>query len=275
MVKDNANPIIYAVQKSSDEDLEDLVGTPSFQHLRFHPDRDGDEAQFRFFSYKTPEERSVHLALQSCAATVAAKASHGRASSKTTFDPLGLLRQAGIDLDTSPSPLLQQPQFNPLFSSTIPTTFTNASKCRDPFTADEVFNIIRNIQDPEHPLTLEQLQVVNRNHITVSEATADVQGQDETIPNFSFVHVQFTPTIPHCSMATLIGLCIRVKLLRSLPIHFKVTVNIRPGTHASEHSINRQLNDKERVRAALENDNLLGLVNKCISQGIYGNHGDS
>ena len=34
--------------------------------------------------------------------------------------------------------------------------------------------------------------------------------------------VEFTPTIPHCSMATLIGLSIRVKLLRSLPTRFKV-----------------------------------------------------
>jgi hypothetical protein len=75
-------------------------------------------------------------------------------------------------------------------------------------------------------------------------------------------------------MATLIGLCIRVKLLRSLPIHFKVTVNIRPGTHASEQAINRQLNDKERVRAALENEHLLGVVNKCIAQGIRGNSSD-
>lgn len=33
----------------------------------------------------------------------------------------------------------------------------------------------------------------------------------------------FTPTIPHCSMATLIGLSIKVKLLRSLPQRFKVS----------------------------------------------------
>jgi metal-sulfur cluster biosynthetic enzyme len=38
----------------------------------------------------------------------------------------------------------------------------------------------------------------------------------------SRVAVEFTPTIPHCSMATLIGLSIRVKLLRSLPSRFKV-----------------------------------------------------
>lgn len=38
----------------------------------------------------------------------------------------------------------------------------------------------------------------------------------------NYIRVYFTPTIPHCSMATLIGLCLRVKLLRSLPRRFKV-----------------------------------------------------
>ena len=77
-----------------------------------------------------------------------------------------------------------------------------------------------------------------------------------------------SPTIPHCSMATLIGLSCRVKLLRSLPPHFKVTIQIQPGTHASENAINKQLRDKERVSAALENKHLLGVVNKCIKNGI-------
>jgi len=36
------------------------------------------------------------------------------------------------------------------------------------------------------------------------------------------MQVRFTPTVEHCSMATLIGLCIRVKLLRALPPRFKV-----------------------------------------------------
>lgn len=42
----------------------------------------------------------------------------------------------------------------------------------------------------------------------------------------STVSVEFTPTIPHCSMATLIGLSIKVKLLRSLPDRFKVSRQI-------------------------------------------------
>ena len=69
-------------------------------------------------------------------------------------------------------------------------------------------------------------------------------------------------------MATLIGLSIRVKLLRSLPKRFKISVRIQPGTHASEHAINKQLGDKERVSAALENSHLLNVVNKCIENGM-------
>eukprot|EP00611_Tribonema_gayanum_P023802 TRINITY_DN5088_c1_g2_i1.p1 TRINITY_DN5088_c1_g2~~TRINITY_DN5088_c1_g2_i1.p1 ORF type:complete len:132 (+),score=26.37 TRINITY_DN5088_c1_g2_i1:2570-2965(+) len=90
--------------------------------------------------------------------------------------------------------------------------------------------------------------------------------QIEVDDGSSAVDVRFTPTIPHCSMATLIGLCIRVKLLRSLPPRFKVRVSISPGTHASEHAVNKQLNDKERVAAGLENAHLIGVVNKCIAQ---------
>ena len=73
----------------------------------------------------------------------------------------------------------------------------------------------------------------------------------------SLVIVKFTPTIPNCTMATLIGLMIRVKLHRSLPSRFKVDVYIEKGKHEQEVEVNKQLNDKERVLAALENNNLL------------------
>ncbi|CAM9694413.1 unnamed protein product, partial [Phaeothamnion confervicola] len=122
---------------------------------------------------------------------------------------------------------------------------------RDVIDADEVFELIRHVADPEHPLTLEQLKVATASYLHARKSR-------------SVVVVRFTPTIPHCSMATLIGLCLRVKLLRSLPPRFKVTVEIAPGTHASEAAVNKQLADKERVAAALENAHLIGVVNKCI-----------
>ena len=125
---------------------------------------------------------------------------------------------------------------------------------RDPLDALEVFEMIRSIKDPEHPHTLEQLRVAQRSLIRVD----DERGR---------VDVNFTPTIPHCSMATLIGLSIRVQLLRSLPTRFKVDVNVTPGMHVNERDVNKQLNDKERVAAALENDKLLRVVNECL-EGI-------
>ena len=58
-----------------------------------------------------------------------------------------------------------------------------------------------------------------------------------------------------------------MKLLRSLPDRWKVSVSINPGSHASEVAINKQLADKERVAAALENSHLLEVVNQCLATG--------
>ncbi|ERE80145.1 mitotic spindle-associated MMXD complex subunit MIP18-like protein [Cricetulus griseus] len=70
----------------------------------------------------------------------------------------------------------------------------------------------REIFDIHHcwELADEELNVVEQVRIQVSDPE-------------STVAVAFTPTIPHCSMATLIGLSIKVKLLRSLPQRFKVS----------------------------------------------------
>ncbi|XP_049785525.1 MIP18 family protein galla-2 [Schistocerca cancellata] len=121
----------------------------------------------------------------------------------------------------------------------------------DEFDSREIFDLIRGINDPEHPLTLEELNVVELDNISVDNSKNEVK-------------VLFTPTIPHCSMATIIGLSIRVQLLRALPPRFKVSVEIAPGTHASESAVNKQLADKERVAAALENSHLIEVINQCI-----------
>lgn len=46
---------------------------------------------------------------------------------------------------------------------------------------------------------------------------------------------------------------------------FKVDIMVSPGSHGSEEAVNKQLNDKERVAAALENPNLLSMVDRCLS----------
>jgi len=131
-------------------------------------------------------------------------------------------------------------------------TAAPGAPARDRFTAEEVYDLVKDVRDPEHPLSLAELNVVSPGQISVDDEA-------------SRVDLYFTPTVPHCSMSTLIGLCLRVKLLRSLPPRFKVDIFVEPGSHVSESQVNKQLNDKERVAAALENGQLVQVVNKCLS----------
>jgi hypothetical protein len=64
---------------------------------------------------------------------------------------------------------------------------------------------------------------------------------------------------------TTAGLSLRVRLMRSLPPRYRIDLRIKAGTHQSEHAVNKQLNDKERVRAALENQHLLAVVEGCLA----------
>ncbi|XP_070009005.1 protein AE7 isoform X1 [Nicotiana tabacum] len=211
----------------------------------------------------------------------------------------------------------------------------SAPSVEDEYTAEpidqlEIFDHIRDIKDPEHPYSLEELKVITEDAVEVNDER-------------SYVRVRFTPTVEHCSMATVIGLCLRVKLMRCLPSRYKMTetkptvdvipvmskitenkfmgsnymdwsktirlylrsidkenhlvddppkdetksvwlkedaklflqiknsmhsevdIRVAPGSHATEAAVNKQLNDKERVAAALENPNLVDMVDECLA----------
>lgn len=83
-------------------------------------------------------------------------------------------------------------------------------------------------------------------------------------PEQGFCTVEFIPTVPHCTMSTLIGLMIKTKLARYLPRSIKVNVYVKLGTHNNDKEINKQLNDKERVAAAMENNNLMEIIESKI-----------
>nr|GMD37038.1 protein AE7-like [Ipomoea batatas]GME12921.1 protein AE7-like [Ipomoea batatas] len=122
----------------------------------------------------------------------------------------------------------------------------------EPIDQQEIFDHLRDIKDPEHPYSLEELKVITEDAIEIDDKR-------------NHVTVTFTPTVEHCSMATVIGLCLRVKLMRCLPSRYKVDIRVAPGSHATEAAVNKQLNDKERVAAALENPNLVDMVNECLA----------
>lgn len=124
--------------------------------------------------------------------------------------------------------------------------------------------MLRTIRDPEKPSTLEDLKVVYEDGIIVQPPTSDnVQvvcyrllfywfiyrarcgwvGDRNRIYGIFFCHfsfecqqvrVEFNPTVPHCSLATLIGLCLRIKIERNITQYLKLDIYIKKGAHSTE-----------------------------------------
>ncbi|XP_011174171.1 MIP18 family protein galla-1 isoform X2 [Solenopsis invicta] len=139
-------------------------------------------------------------------------------------------------------------------------TVKNQTLKTDTELKESIYDLLRTIKDPEKPQTLEQLDVVYEDCIKVCHSTPG---------GVSVIRVEFNPTVPHCSLATLIGLCIRIKLERHLSALIKLDIYIKKGAHSTEQEINKQINDKERIAAAMENPNLRELVEKCILEEDY------
>ncbi|CAH1797139.1 unnamed protein product [Owenia fusiformis] len=139
------------------------------------------------------------------------------------------------------------------------SSIPNAAEAIDQEIIYQIYDTIKDIKDPEKPETLEDLNVVFEEGITIEKIDDESYG----------INIEFVPTVPHCSLATLIGLCIRVKLYQCLPFKHKLRINIKEGTHETAAEINKQINDKERVAAAMENPNLKELVDNCISEPEY------
>lgn len=139
----------------------------------------------------------------------------------------------------------------------LPETTSNISK----LTKEQIFQSIRTIKDPEHEFSLEQLNVVSVKNIFF-----------EKKENIKILKVLITPTIPHCSMAAIIGLCVLYKLNSFVNDDIKnytlVVVEIEKDTHNNYKLLNKQLSDKERVRAAFENNNITRVINECINWGV-------
>ncbi|KAG2005346.1 hypothetical protein GB937_008762 [Aspergillus fischeri] len=129
----------------------------------------------------------------------------------------------------------------------------------EPIDEQEIFDLVSTISDPEHPISLGSLAVVSLADIVIKPSLPHVPGSP-----LRTVTVLITPTITHCSLATVIGLGVRVRLEQSLPPRFRVDVRIKEGTHSTADEVNKQLGDKERVAAALENGTLMGVIAKML-----------
>ncbi|PKX90897.1 iron-sulfur cluster assembly protein CIA2 [Aspergillus novofumigatus IBT 16806] len=116
----------------------------------------------------------------------------------------------------------------------------------EPIDEQEIFDLVSTISDPEHPISLGSLAVVSLADIMIKPSLPHVPGS------------------PFALLATVIGLGVRVRLEQSLPPRFRVDVRIKEGTHSTADEVNKQLGDKERVAAALENGTLMGVIAKML-----------
>lgn len=156
-----------------------------------------------------------------------------------------------------PAPVtLQDPLYQSTASDVSDSDDESESEAID---EQEIFDLIATMSDPEHPITLGALAVVSLPDISIRP----------TLPHkpdspLRTVTILVTPTIQHCSLATVIGLGVRVRLEESLPARFRVDVRIKEGTHSTGDEVNKQLADKERVAAALWNPTLQSFIKKML-----------
>ncbi|KAL6703723.1 hypothetical protein ACN47E_009104 [Coniothyrium glycines] len=153
------------------------------------------------------------------------------------------------------------PRYNYLsdpFDEHVSASDSDDDDAREAIDEQEIYDLISTICDPEHPLSLGSLSVVNLPDIHILPPTSPLSA-------ISTVVVEITPTITHCSLATVIGLGVRVRLEQALPPRFRVDVRIKKGTHSTDEQVNKQLGDKERVAAALENGTLMGVLKKMLA----------
>ncbi|OJJ88914.1 iron-sulfur cluster assembly protein CIA2 [Aspergillus glaucus CBS 516.65] len=166
----------------------------------------------------------------------------------------------GTGIFTSALPSATNP--NDPFSSSPYSSETSGSEdelMEEPIDEQEIYDLISTISDPEHPISLGALAVVSLPDISIKPSLPNVPESP-----LRTVTVLITPTITHCSLATVIGLGVRVRLEQSLPPRFRVDARIKEGTHSTADEVNKQLADKERVAAALENGTLMGVIAKML-----------
>lgn len=200
--KDNANPVIHEVDQRDLRCRKRPLGWSQLNSLHVVPPAeipgtqfldDGGTSMTDLHLYQTPEDRAVIRAVMD-----ACEASRG--------EGVSILRNVGVSIPKF-SPTMSEQKYLPSRPNFVPGSYSSERQKdemaelnkirgkRDAIEADEIFEIIRNIEDPEHPnITLEQLRVVSREQIEVHdvEVHPEVPLKDDKPCQFPSVAVRFT-----------------------------------------------------------------------------------
>ena len=115
----------------------------------------------------------------------------------------------------------------------------------------EIFDLIRIINDPEHPFNLEELNIISLDDIIVDNLNRTIK-------------IFFTPTIENCIFANSIGLSIKKKLLNFISPKYNIIVLIKEPKNENDKIKNKKLNDKERLETSNLNKDLVDLCSYAI-----------
>ncbi|MFW9801605.1 MAG: iron-sulfur cluster assembly protein [Candidatus Thorarchaeota archaeon] len=102
----------------------------------------------------------------------------------------------------------------------------------------EVFEALKPVQDPEHPISITdpRMAIVKEEYISITK-----EG----------IQVKFKPTVPHCPMGGLIGILIRHHLEKTYP-DSAVSVKVLPGSHTREKEVNSMISDDAKYNVIVQ-----------------------
>lgn len=115
----------------------------------------------------------------------------------------------------------------------------------------EVLKVLKNVYDPEYPVSIIELGIVKEEDITI---------------NGDKIIIQFTPTSPLCPMGGIIGIVIKYALEKKFGKDVEVEVKVKPGTHAEENLLNNLLQDRKKFEESVNRLKESGLLDNCINQ---------
>ena len=146
------------------------------------------------------------------------------------------------------------------------------------FKKELIYEFIKDIKDPEKDCSIEELDLINEDWINIS--------MNNNRSSYTTIKIEWKPTSKNCSLAVNIGLSIRYKLEKEINMlkenlknskfkydnssfRYKIDIRLQKGSHNTETEINKQLNDKERYRAALENPQILEYIKNLTDEKSY------
>ena len=100
----------------------------------------------------------------------------------------------------------------------------------------QILEVLKDVQDPEMPVSILELDMINEDDITI-------ESDDK-------VKITFKPTSAMCPMGSVIGVLIKKKLQDTLGVDAEVKV--RPGAHMREEMVNDIINSKEKYEQLVQ-----------------------